>query len=105
MKKFKDANQSNNLSSENTMKKVIGFLDMLLINNIKTIDYFNGMTLKDKYIYLIKRMIFNRKYIIQCDTYYIFEDLLNLVIHDEIVLVDFSEYIKGLQWSYIKLMV
>lgn len=78
------------------MYHVIGFLDNILKNGVKSKEFFNGMTEKEIYIYATKRILFNKEVLIKCDKLPIIKEFLDDVVNDNIKLDNLNTFFKGL---------
>lgn len=94
MLQFANENPDNILTPEFTAKKVLGFIDTLIMHGIKEVNFFKAMTIKEMYEYAAKRLLFNRKYVIDCSTYFIFEEFLEALRNNDVVVEDPFKYIK-----------
>ena len=96
VEKFREDYADDNWSDEAVIKRIIGFMDVILTNQVKTPEFFKSMNLKETYIYISKRMLFNKKYIIKCPNVPHFENIIDRIENDKVTLIPFSHYIKGL---------
>ena len=94
MLQFSKENPNNILTPEYTTKKVLGFIDTLIIHGVKDAEFFKDMTIKEMYRYAAKRLLFNRKYVVDCPTYFIFEEFLDVIDSNDMILEDPFTYIK-----------
>lgn len=92
MSEFNNKYQGIDLDLDGAIFHTVAFLDNILSNDIKTKEDFSGMSEKEVYIYTLKRLLFNKRVLVNCSKCAILEELLGLVLEDNIGLPSLSDY-------------